>query len=91
MTADPLMRGFISGALTVGFLVVALFFLKFWRRTLDPLFATFAAAFVLLAANHAAPVVFDIPSENQAPVFLLRLAAFALIIWAVLRKNLSRN
>jgi zinc transporter ZupT len=91
MTADPMIRGFIAGLLTVGFLIVALFFLKFWRRTGDRLFATFAAAFVLLAANHAAPVLLDIPSENQAPVFLLRLAAFALIIWAILRKNLSRG
>ncbi len=91
MNPDPVIRGFIAGGLTVGFLALALFFLKFWRRTGDRLFMIFAAAFTLLAVNHAAPVVFDIPSEHQAPVFVLRLAAFALIIWAILRKNLSRE
>jgi len=32
-----------------------------------------------------------IPSENQAYIYLLRLAAFLLIIWAILRKNLGRG
>lgn len=88
MTVDPAILGFFGGALTLGFLVAALFFLKFWRRTRDPLFLTFAAAFVLLAGNQALPVVFNIPREDQSSVYLLRLAGFALIIWAILRKNL---
>ncbi|WP_309090891.1 DUF5985 family protein [Phenylobacterium sp.] len=91
MRVDPTILGFFGGALTLGFLVAAAFFLKFWRRTRDPLFLSFAAAFTLLAANQAAPVVFNIPREDQAPVYLLRLAGFGLIIWAILRKNLKRS
>ena len=91
MTPDPAIAGFLGGALTTGFLVAALFFLKFWRRTGDTLFASFAAAFVLLAANQAIPVLFGIPSESQGYVYLLRLAGFALIIWAILRKNLRKG
>lgn len=90
MRIDPVILGFFGGALTLGFLVAAAFFLKFWRRTRDPLFMTFAAAFALLAINQAVPVVFNIPREDQAPVYLLRLAGFGLIIWAILRKNLRR-
>ena len=89
MSTDPALLGFFGGALTLGFLVTAGFFLKFWSRTRDPLFRTFALAFVLLAANQAAPVIFGIPREDQAPVYLLRLAAFGLIIWAILRKNMK--
>lgn len=85
---DPLILGFFGGALTLGFLVAAVFFLKFWRRSRDPLFLTFAVAFVLLAANQAAPVIFNIPREDQGTVYLLRFAGFALIILAILRKNL---
>lgn len=85
---DPLVAAFVGGALTLGFLVAGLFFLKFWRQTGDGLFLSFAAAFVLLSANQAAPVLLGIPRENQSYVYLLRLAAFALIIWAILRKNL---
>jgi len=87
---DPLILGFFGGALTLGFLVAAAFFLKFWRRSRDPLFLTFAVAFVLLAANQAAPVIFNIPREDQSTVYLLRLAGFALIILAILRKNLQK-
>lgn len=79
---------FLGGAATVGYLVAALFFLKFWRRTRDSLFAAFAAAFVLLAANQAAPVLFGVPDEALGGVYLLRLAGFLLIIFAVIRKNL---
>jgi len=80
---------FVSGAVSAGYIVAALFFLKFWRRTRDGLFAAFAAAFVLLAANQAAPVLFGIPDEALGWVYLLRLAGFLLIILAVLRKNFT--
>jgi hypothetical protein len=88
---DPTAMAFLAGALVVGFLTAGLFFLKFWRQTGDALFLAFAAAFGLLAANQAAPTLLGIPSESQAPVYLLRLAGFGLIIWAVLRKNMRRG
>ena len=88
---DPILVAFASGALTLGFLAIGLFFFKFWRRTGDRLFATFGLAFALLAVNQAAPVLLDIPSENQGYIYLLRLAAFVLIIAAVLRKNVGRR
>lgn len=87
---DPILAAFVAGALTLGWLAIGVFFLKFWRRTGDRLFLAFATAFALLAANQAVPVLFGVPSENQAHVYLLRLAAFLLIILAVLGKNLRR-
>jgi hypothetical protein len=83
--------GFVVGAVTLGYLLAAVFFLKFWRRTGDRLFAAFAAAFVLMAANQAAPVLLGLPDEALGGVYLLRLAAFLLIIAAVVRKNLRRG
>jgi hypothetical protein len=91
MIARPVLEAFMAGAVSVGYLVAALFFLKFWRRTRDGLFAVFGAAFVLMAANQAAPVLFGIPDEALGGVYLLRLAAFLLIILAILRKNLARR
>jgi len=88
---DPITVAFAAGALTLGWLAIGLFFLKFWRRTRDGLFLAFAFAFALLAANQAVPVLFGIPSEDQGYVYLLRLAAFVLIILAVLRKNFGRS
>ena len=82
---------FMAGALSVGYLIGALYFLKFWRRTGDGLFFAFAAAFALLAANQAAPALFGIRDEALGGVYLLRLGGFLLIIFAVLRKNLRRS
>jgi len=91
MSGEPLITGFVTGAITAGFVVAALFFLRFCLRTKYLLFAAFAAAFVLMAANQAAPLLLGIPDEMLGGAYLLRLAAFLLIIWAVLSKNLKRG
>lgn len=81
---------FANGVLTTGFLALALFFLKFWRRTRDGFFVLFAAAFALLAANAFASALSGPHSENTNPsIYLLRLCAFVLIIVAIVRKNFA--
>ena len=82
------MLTFLSGAITMGFLLAALFFLRFWRRTSDGLFAIFAAAFLLLAANQALAALIDFGREELSWVYLLRLAAFCLIITGIVAKNI---
>jgi len=91
VSLSPELSGFVTGALTAGFLIAAVFFLKFWRRTHERLFAAFAAAFVLMAINQAAPLAFGVADERVAFVYLLRLAAFVLIIAAIVGKNLRRR
>ena len=81
------MTAFLSGMTAAGWLVATLFFLRFWVRTRDPLFVAFAAAYFLLALNQALLVLSDIPREEQSWLYLLRLAAFALIILAIVNKN----
>ena len=78
---------FISGLITMGFLVAGLFFLRFWARTRDLLFAAFTGAFWLLAANQALVAIIDAPREERSWIYLLRVAAFAMIIAAVVWKN----
>lgn len=78
---------FISGLITMGFLTAGLFFLRFWTKTRDHLFAAFAAAFWLLAANQALVALIDVAREERSWLYLLRVAAFALIIAAVVWKN----
>lgn len=81
------MAGFLGGMITMGFLVAALFFFRFWARTRDLLFATFGAAFLLLAINQATVALALLPREEQPYVYLLRLVAFGLLIVAIVRKN----
>lgn len=78
---------FLSGATAFGFLVCGLFFLRFWRRTRDPLFMAFALAFALLGVGQAILALANIPTEERSSIYLIRLAAFALILLAILRKN----
>lgn len=82
---------FLAGAVAFGFIVCALFFLRFWRRTADGLFLAFALAFGLLGLGQAILALANIPNEERASIYLIRLAAFALIIVAVLRKNRAPN
>lgn len=82
---------FFTGAIAMGFLVASVFFLRFWRRTGDGLFAAFAAAFALMALNQGLIGVLDIPREEQSPIFALRLLAFSVIIAAILWKNVRRG
>ena len=85
------MDSFIAGAIVFGYLVVGVFFLRFWRRTRDSLFAIFALAFFVLAANGAIVNLSAIEREALSWVYLLRAAAFMLIIAAIVRKNLPRR
>lgn len=78
---------FLNGAVVLGFAVCSLFFLRFWYRTRDELFVTFALAFALLGIGPAILVLGDIPTEERGSVYLIRLVAFLLILVAIYRKN----
>jgi hypothetical protein len=78
---------FLAGAVSAGFLVAGLFFLRFWRRSGDGLFAAFAVAFWLLGLNQALLTFSSVPAEERTWLFLLRLGAFVLILAAIWRKN----
>jgi uncharacterized protein DUF5985 len=82
---------FIFGMVTMGYIVAGLFFIKFWTRGRDPLFIIFASAFWLLAASQILLAILEVPREEQGWVYILRLLAFALIIVAIVHKNISRR
>jgi hypothetical protein len=81
---------FFSGAIAMGFVVCSAFFLRFWRRTQDSLFLVFSIAFLLLALNQALTTLLGLPLEERSWLYVLRLAAFVIIIAAIARKNLRR-
>lgn len=77
---------FISGALVMAYLTVALFFARFRTRTGDPLFGAFALAFVLLAAQRVLLAIST--DENLLWTYVIRLAAFVVILLAIIGKNI---
>jgi hypothetical protein len=80
---------FLSGAVTLGFLVAATFFLRFWRRTRDRLFIAFAAAFALLALNQVLAAFLGAGDELTPFTYVLRVLGFVLILLAIVDKNIS--
>jgi hypothetical protein len=80
---------FLFGAIWLGFGIASLFFLKFWFKTKDALFLFFALAFALLSIERV--VLAFVFSGNEFKVYLIRLAAFALILGAILWKNRKIN
>ncbi|HEX2198256.1 MAG TPA: DUF5985 family protein [Burkholderiales bacterium] len=85
------MIDFLAGAVTLGYAVAAVLFLRFWRRTGDRLFLAFSAAFVLLATNQVLAAALEAGDERTPYVYSLRVLGFVLILWAIVDKNVSRR
>jgi hypothetical protein len=81
------MHTFLWGALVMGCAVVGLFFLRFWRTTSDRLFLFFSLAFAMLAGSWGWLATAGPEIETRHFAYMLRLAAFVLIIVAIVDKN----
>lgn len=90
MNGPPLLD-FLSGAVALAYLVAGVYFLRFWRVTRDRLFLSFALAFWLLALNQAIVALLGASDERTGYAYLLRVLGFGLILYAIVRKNLSRG
>jgi TRAP-type C4-dicarboxylate transport system permease small subunit len=82
---------FLAGAVTLGYGVATVFFLRFWRTTRDRLFLAFAAAFFLLALNQALAQWLGGADERAGYVYVLRVVGFVLILLAIVDKNIARR
>jgi hypothetical protein len=81
------MRELISGAIVMGYLVAALHFFKFWKRSDDRLFLLFGTAFCLLALQRAALSLLAAHPEMHLYLYVARLLGFLIIIYAIIDKN----
>lgn len=78
---------FLAGALACAYVIAGVFFLRFWRKTRDALFLSFAGAFWLLALNQVIVDRLDVDDERSGLVYLLRVVGFLLILFAIVEKN----
>lgn len=84
------MIDFLSGAITVTQLIAGVYFLKFWRRTGDRLFLSFALAFWLLALSQAIGAFVGVSEARKAAAYLPRVLGYLLLLVAIVRTNLYR-
>ncbi len=82
------MANLITGAIAMGSLVIALFFLRFWRASHDRFFLYFALSFGIEGVHRIATALTYDEHEDSPWHYLVRLLAYGLILWAILEKNL---
>ena len=91
MSAGSVGIEFLAGAVTLAYLIAGVYFLRFWWRTRDGLFRSFAVAFGLFAANQAVVSFLGPADERTGYAYVLRIIGFLLILGAIVWKNLGRR
>lgn len=82
-----MVEGFLLGVIASASCMAGLFFLKFWKTTRDRLFLAFAAFFFIEAINRIALLFFEHPNEGSPWIYLIRLLALMILLFAILEKN----
>jgi hypothetical protein len=80
-------NAFVGGAICMGELVIAMAFTCHWRRLRDRLFLWFAAAFLLLAFERLLLLLWRSAGDHTPVIYVTRLVAYLLIIFAVVDRN----
>lgn len=81
------MNDFLAGAIVALCGVAALYFWHFRRQTGERFFGLFALAFATLGVSYILRAAGNDVSDFRPHVYLTRLAAFLLIIAAILENN----
>jgi uncharacterized membrane protein HdeD (DUF308 family) len=89
--AHPIVDNFLLGFVAACSLVAALFFLRFWKMTRDPLFLAFVIFFVIQGFSNAFVISLHHPNIGHLWLFALRLFSILIVLVAILRKNYSPN
>ena len=85
------MNQVLLGAIGMASLVAGLLFARFWRSTRERFFLFFAAAFGLEGLGRFLIGFYGSGSEVTPAFYMLRLAAYLLIIVAIVDRNRPRR
>lgn len=85
------MNQLLLGAISMAFLTISVFFLRFWKETRDRFFLFFAVAFALEGLNRALLGLGVGSNDNEPLHYLVRLLSFVLILIAIVDKNRTGN
>jgi hypothetical protein len=81
----------LIGAIAAFSFVIGSFFMRFWRITRDRFFLLFGLSFWLEAGNRVLLGVLPAWGEDMPAYYLVRLLAYALILYAIIDKNRRRG
>lgn len=78
---------FLSGIHMATFAAAGLFFLKFWKGSRDQFFLLFGLACWLLSVERVFEIFASSDYNVRSPLYLFRIVAYGLMLWAIIRKN----
>ncbi len=81
----------LFGAISITSIIVGLLFLRFWRSSHDRFFLFFALSFLIEGFNRMIFGAAGSLNESSPGYYLIRLLAYALILVAILDKNMPRR
>jgi hypothetical protein len=81
------MSQMLLGAIGMASVMAGMFFARSWRTTHDPFYLLFAASFWLQGAERFLIGSYGTWAEGEPRVYMLRLAAYMLIVVAIAGKN----
>lgn len=79
----------LLGAIAMACFIAGVFFLRFWRTTHDRFFLCFAVSFCLEGICRLMLGLTTYRGEDEPLIYLLRLAAYVMILYAIVDKNLN--
>jgi uncharacterized membrane protein HdeD (DUF308 family) len=82
-----MIQGFLLGVIVACSLVAGAYFLRFWRKTRDPLFLGFGAAFLIEGCNRVVFLFVEAPEAGDPVVYSVRLLSYLIILIAIAYKN----
>lgn len=85
-----MINSLLVGAFSMASGLVSLFFFRFWKNTGDRFFLLFALSFALEALSRFI-VEFAHLHDQKPHIYLIRLIAYILILWAIYDKNRSSD
>lgn len=83
------MNEFLDGVAFAGFAAVSFWFVRSWVFSRDRLLLAFAVAFGIFAINRLVLAATERGDDAQTAIYVLRAAAFVVIIAAIVDRNRS--
>lgn len=77
----------LLGAVAMAYFITGLFFLRFWKMTGDRFFLCFALSFFIDDIGESLIGVLHYSEEEEPLLYILRLASFMIILYAIADKN----
>ncbi len=82
---------YLTGVLAVSSVSIGVFFLRYWKESKDTLFLAFSVAFVVEGLKRTSVLLLQNPNEGSPRVYLLRCFSFLVILFGIVKANISKR